>query len=303
MEEDITAIFYNSIISIETQLFLKDKKCKKIFFVHEMERLMNDVFGLKRFTDMYTHKDNFFIGCSDSVKQALINVFDLEDNRVDVLYSFINPDSIRARTKKAFEISNTGEAEPEKKPFTIGFSGTFELRKSVDLLLPLVVEIKKRIKDPQIFWIGGSPFNGEPGTFDLIMHDVKVGGFEKDIHFIPKSLDHIKYYQRFDVLVMISREDPFPLVNLEMGALGIPVVCFERSGGSPYYVGYGCGSAVPFMDLVAVAEKLKELHSNPALLANYKKDIPSIIENNFSVKVQAPKLMNMIKNFCKATYA
>jgi len=300
LEEDIAAIFFNSIISIYAQQFFFRKQCKRIFFVHEMEWVMN-ICDIKKYTKYYKDENNLFIACSDSVKQALVNVLNLSEDKIEVLYSFINPDSIKNGPQEFLEISQepTNTQPAVKKQFTIGFSGTFELRKSADLLLPLVIEIKKKIANPKIFWIGASPFLVEPRTFNLIMHDVKIGGFEKDVHFIPKSIDHFKYYKQFDVFVMISREDPFPLVNLEMGALGIPVICFDKSGGSSFYVNHGCGVTAPFMDISAVADEIYKLYSTPQLLDNYKKNTPQIVKDNFSVKVQAPKLLKIIRNFYK----
>jgi glycosyltransferase involved in cell wall biosynthesis len=295
--EEIQAIFFNSILSIETQLFFAAAKCKKIFYVHEMEKLMN-VFNLKTHEEYYNRKNNHFVAGSSSVKDALMRVLKLADERIDVVHSFINPEHIREQARKFAEAESVAGKEVKKK-FTIGFSGTFELRKSADLLLPLVREIKKKIKDPSIFWVGAQPFNGEPETYEMVMQDVKLGGFENDIIFLPKSLDYIKHHRKFDVYVILSREDPFPLVNIEMGAMGVPIICFDRSGGSPDYANMGGGIAVPFMDLEAIADKLYEFYSNPKLLEEYKKNIPEIVNNNFSIQSQAPKLFNIMQNFIK----
>ena len=46
------------------------------------------------------------------------------------------------------------------------------------------------------------------------------------------------------------------MVMLEAGALGIPVVGFERSGGIVEYVADETGIAVPFLDIEAFAEAL-----------------------------------------------
>lgn len=294
-EQSIDAIFFNSIISVEAQMMFADIKCKKIFYVHEMEKLMN-VFNLRGIANYYNQEDKHFIAGSDSVKDALIRVLDLNAERIDVLHSFINPEHIREQSRKFAESENQLDKEKNKK-FTIGFSGTFELRKSADLLLPLVTEIKKRIKDPLIYWVGAQLFNGEPETFEMIMQDVKSGSFEKDIIFLPKSLDYIKHHRNFDVYVILSREDPFPLVNIEMGAMGIPIICFDRSGGSPDYANMGGGVVVPFMDLEAMADKIYEFYTDKKMLEKYKKITPALVDNHFSIQSQAPRLLNIIEKF------
>ena len=298
LNEQIDVIFYNSIISIDSQLLFKEKQCKKIFYVHEMERLLN-LFNLKNHSELYNHKDNLFFAGSESVRQDLIRIVKIPGDRITVLHSFINTEEIKNKMKPLVQLEKYDVQYKMEKRFTIGFSGTFELRKSADLLLPLVVAIRKKIKDPDIFWIGASPFNYETSTFDLVMHDVKTGGFESNINFIPKTRDCLKYYQRFDVYVILSREDPFPVVNVEMGLLGIPVICFDNSGGSPDYTKMGGGVSVPYMDLGAMADKIYEFYMNPELLQKYKKNAPPMVENNFSVEVQAPKLLDKIKEFIK----
>lgn len=292
--EEIDVIFYNSILSIDSQLLFKEKKCKKIFYVHEMERLINR-FNLKKHSDYYNQKENLFLASSENVRQDLIKAVGIKEDKITLLHSFINTDEIRNKIKSGIELEKFDRQYKVEKPFTIGFSGTFELKKSADLLLPLVVSIRKKIKDPSIFWIGATPYDYEAGTFDLVMHDVKTGGFESSINFIPRTQNSIKYYQRFDVYVALSRENAFPAV--EMGLLGIPVICFDNSGGTPGYVKLGGGISVPYMDLGSIADKIYEFYKNPKLLQEYKENAPGIVENNFSVDAQAPKLLNRIKKF------
>ena len=64
---------------------------------------------------------------------------------------------------------------------------------------------------------------------DLEIAKFGLGANYRYTDLIPRPFDH---YGAFDILAMVSREDPFPLVNLECAALGVPVVCFDAAGGS-----------------------------------------------------------------------
>lgn len=294
LKEKISCVFYNSIISVETQRFLFELKAPQVFFVHEMTRLMR-LFRLEDNMDLYVKPNTHFIACSRSVKQDLKKVLKVNDTDVTVIHEFINPKHIQAELdkldKKTFPLSETFEPDSS---FVVGFSGTFELRKSADLLPALSLEIKKRIRDVRIFWVGASPFNGEPGTYDMVMEDVRHAGLTNDIVFIPKGLGHYKYYNRFDVFVMLSREDPFPVVNIEMGHLGVPIICFQKSGGSQEYAAMGGGVAVPFMDLSAIADQVHFFYKNRNELKTYKEKTPEMVANNFVVNIQAPKIYDII---------
>jgi glycosyltransferase involved in cell wall biosynthesis len=294
----IDCILFNSIISVETQIFLEPVNAPRVFFVHEMERLMH-MFRLPDHMHLYNKQKTHFVACSTSVKDDLRRVMNIPEQQITVIHEFIDVNHIYDQLKNIESSSQNPDfynklLQNEKSGLTIGFSGTFELRKSADLLPPLVLEIRKRVAKPTIIWVGASTFNGEPATFDMVMNDVKTAGLTNDIVFIPKGLGHYKYYNRFDVFVMLSREDPFPLVNLEMGALGVPMICFERSGGSQEYAEMGGGVTVPFMDLGAIADQVKYFNDNPDRLNHYKNITPGIIKNNFTPEIQAPKLFKII---------
>ncbi|HEX9510832.1 MAG TPA: glycosyltransferase family 4 protein [Puia sp.] len=305
LKEDFDCIFYNSIISVETQKFLHEIKAPRIYFVHEMERMLH-LFRTDENLHLYNGEQVHFIACSASVKSALKKVLRIKDSQITIIYEFIDINKIlnelkglEAKKSDYPALMAGNQVDPgENTAITIGFSGTFELRKSADLLPALVLEIRKRIKNPTIIWVGASPFNGEPGTFDMVMNDVRQADLADKILFIPKGLGHYKYYKRFDIFVMLSREDPFPVVNLEMGALGIPTICFEKSGGSQEYAEMGGGLTAPFMDLGAMADQIHSLYKNPGKLKEYKRLLPEIIDKNFTSEVQAPKIYEII---CKLT--
>lgn len=300
LNKKIDCVFYNSIISVETQKWLYPLKCPQIFFVHEMERLMK-LFRLEENKFLYDKKDTFFIACSESVKNDLKKVLSIPAKSIEVIHEFIDIeglyDELKITDKSHTALDNTSISNSLSESFTIGFSGTFELRKSADLLPIFIKEIKKKIKNSTIIWVGASPFNGEPGTYNMVMEDIKKAGLSNDVVLIPKGLGHYKYYQRFDVFIMPSREDPFPVVNIEMGALGVPIICFKGSGGAEEYAKIGGGVSVPFLDINKAVDEVVNFYENKNLLQQYKRTTPQMVKQNFILEVQAPKIHNIIQNF------
>lgn len=61
---------------------------------------------------------------------------------------------------------------------------------------------------------------------------------------------------------MISREDPYPLVNLEVAALAKPIICFRNSGGSQEFVENDAGFIVSYLDVEKMADKIIYLFNN-----------------------------------------
>ena len=70
----------------------------------------------------------------------------------------------------------------------------------------------------------------------------------------------------FDLLALTSREDPYPLVVIEAALIGIPAVCFNRSGGMVEFIGEDAGTVVPEGSVEQFAEAIIELKTNPKLL-------------------------------------
>jgi glycosyltransferase involved in cell wall biosynthesis len=62
-----------------------------------------------------------------------------------------------------------------------------------------------------------------------------------------------------DVFALTSREDPFPLVMLEAAAAGLPIVCFEGSGGAPEFVVPDAGNVVGYLDVAGMADVVASL--------------------------------------------
>ena len=93
---------------------------------------------------------------------------------------------------------------------------------------------------------------------------------------------------------MISREDSFPLVNIEAAAQGVPVLCFDSAGGTPEFINGRAGAVVPYLDLVAMSDKILELLGDRAkrdeLGANAKKE-----SGKYTVDIIAKRVLGEIR--------
>jgi glycosyltransferase involved in cell wall biosynthesis len=68
---------------------------------------------------------------------------------------------------------------------------------------------------------------------------------------------------RFHIFALTSREDPYPLVVLEAGLSGVPVVCFQGAGGAPELVEADGGVVVPYLDIELMADSIAWLADDP----------------------------------------
>ncbi|GAB4025154.1 hypothetical protein GCM10028809_04520 [Spirosoma gilvum] len=146
----------------------------------------------------------------------------------------------------------------------VGGCGNAEWRKGNDLFVSIARQVIGRYtgKQPVHFVWVGMP---KGALHDDLWLDIRKAGLADRVHLIPPTPEVLRYSSRFDVFVLCSREDPYPLVVFEAGLSGVPVVCFDGAGGSPELVETDGGFVVPYLDLDAMSNRIIELLQNPDL--------------------------------------
>jgi glycosyltransferase involved in cell wall biosynthesis len=93
--------------------------------------------------------------------------------------------------------------------------------------------------------------------------DLRLLGVREQALLLPGVSCGAAALRELDALMLLSREDPYPVVALEAGAMGIPTVCFRHSGDIASLAEQGYGKAVDYLDLEAFAAALEQLRQNP----------------------------------------
>jgi glycosyltransferase involved in cell wall biosynthesis len=134
--------------------------------------------------------------------------------------------------------------------------GTAGWRKGSDLAAAAAHELRRTRAGARWHWIGDpepSPWALAVGAGDpLVRHGASVAPWQ--VVATPAAL------------VVPSREDPLPLVVLEAGARGVPVVA-TRTGGLPDLLGEDGGLTVPPVDVTALAAAVALVLDDPVAAA------------------------------------
>ena len=148
----------------------------------------------------------------------------------------------------------------------VGGCGNAEWRKGNDLFVTLARQvIGRELNDTtapvHFVWVGVPA-----GSLrDDLLLDIRKAGLDGRVHLIPPTPEVLRYMSRFDVFVLCSREDPYPLVVFEAGLCQVPVVCFDGAGGAPELVETDGGFVVPYLDLDAMSSRVLDLLQQPEL--------------------------------------
>ncbi|MFM9911833.1 MAG: glycosyltransferase [Chitinophagaceae bacterium] len=210
-----------------------------ICYVHEMNYTINIVTNqsVLKFTLKNTH---LFLAGSTAVKNNLIKTHGVPAEKIEVHYSSLEITS-REKTSysaaiRSFKASN---AIPENA-IVIGVASSGEWRKGLDLFFPLIAMYFSLHPGSNVFFIWKGYKSVGNSTF-YEMYDLNQLGYANQVALIPHGGGSIECIAAYDIHLLLSREDPYPLVVLEAASFGVPTICFENAGGTVEFVENDCG--------------------------------------------------------------
>lgn len=286
-EQHYDVIYANSIASVPFAVELKKRATnspKIIAHIHELNTIIKEY--LPNF-DQYVPYIEQFISVSNLVKQNLETNWNVKSNQSTLVYEF----SDKVIVKDDFVENKTSQ-----KVFEVGASGLVHWRKGDDLFIQVANYINTYHPEIKLkfTWVGQLSANQKV----IIDADLEKANLNETVFFVGEQKQPEDYFKNFDVFLMTSREDPFPLVCIEVGRMGIPIICFENATGTAEIIGDKGGFTVPYLDCVAMAEKLVYYYKNDTTRiehGTYNKSKFGVFTSN----EMAPKIQECILNCLK----
>jgi glycosyltransferase involved in cell wall biosynthesis len=231
-------VYANTVSSIKLGAKIKynSQKAKLLVHVHELQTIIK--IQVPDFGNYIKDVDQY-IAVSQLVSDNLVYNYGIDKDKVDLVYEFgIIHENILKKTNQVF---------------TVGGAGTTHWRKGDDIFILVANHIAKRYPELKInfVWVGDTSHNAT-----IIEEDLKKLNLTHMVTFVGTQPDPLQFYKDFDVFLLTSREDPFPLVCIETASLSKPIICFEKASGTTEVVSQGGGFIVPYLDIQAMAEKI-----------------------------------------------
>jgi glycosyltransferase involved in cell wall biosynthesis len=289
-----TLIYANTIATCPALPWLSAmSRCPILCHVHEMAFIANQVCpepirtqGLKTVAR--------FIAVSEPVELLLKN-FGVDDARIAKIPEFF---SISEATHKSSKDAVREQLGLPRGVFLVCGAGSMSWRKGTDYFLLVAMRVRSRMPDAKIHfvWLG----DAESSLFKTqTEHDRNLLGLADTVSMPGSVTESHKYIAAADVFALTSREDPFPLVALEAGSLGLPVVCFEGRVGSTAFVDQQSGKVVPYADVEGFASALIEFYRDPERLQTASTTI-STRAKAYDITVVAPQILLEIERVAGA---
>jgi glycosyltransferase involved in cell wall biosynthesis len=263
-----------------------------LWHIHELSYGLRTVMGNEAWRQTFPLAKRF-VAVSQAVRETLINEFEVPGDKIDLVHGFIPVANLSAEEKKAKRDKIRKELGVADDVFLVGGCGTLGWRKGTDLFLQITQRMASQggAKCASL-WVGGSAKGEEALQFE---HDMRVLGLGDRCKWVPNTANVSDYYYGMDVFALTSREDPFPLVMLEAGAAGLPVVCFAGSGGGAEFVGRNAGLIAPYADVEAFARDLLVLQSDANLRNRLGAEAARRVMEAHIVEKQAPLLLKSLE--------
>lgn len=250
-------IFVSSLVAINYAVKLKERVgAKLICNLHELE-----------FAFIYMPAANYPVALQNAdwlmmgscaVKDFYLKNFPIDPKKVSVIYDFIADESadkpVLADIRSLHGIPATAKV--------VGGMGSLHWRKGYDIFSYVAHQVIQQASDTYFIWVGGKK---QSADYKLMEREIKLLGLSDKVILAGEQSDIQSYYAAFDVFLLTSREDPFPLVCLESALANTPIVCFKNSGGMPEFVRDDAGYVVEYLNIDQMAEKTLLLLNDESL--------------------------------------
>jgi glycosyltransferase involved in cell wall biosynthesis len=280
-------IYVNSVASLKTLPFIRNKKKIRVLcHVHELEFVIRQLISETEFIKISKYIERYIVP-SEIVGKNLTDNYSIQADCIEVIPEHINIADPSEPKKKI-----TDELKIDDKSFIVMGSGITLWRKAPEIFIMIAQEVVRHTdRKFKFIWLGEL----YPPYYKCLLHDIKQMNLSEVVAFIDQVDNVYNYLQVADVFLLVSREDPYPLVCLEAASQGVPIICFDKSNGMQEFVNEDAGFVVPYIDIKVVAEKIIELMNNPELKEKLGRTGKKRVHEESDINITGPKIIKLIE--------
>ncbi|MDF1753132.1 MAG: glycogen synthase [Verrucomicrobiales bacterium] len=249
------------------------------------------------------------IAVSKETKADILNLFDVDESKVPIIYNGIDPDEYVPTRDD--DVLRKFEIDPEK-PFVL-FVGRITRQKGI---IHLVNAIKHIDPNCQVVLCAGAPDTPEIGAEMRDAVEVARGSFGGNIVWIDEMVSNyqkIVLYSHASVFCCPSIYEPFGIINLEAMACETPIVASKVGGMKEIIIDGETGLHVPLDQhkespfeakspekfAADLAEAINSLLKNPSLCEKMGKAGRQRVQEHFSWTAIARETVDLYQKIAK----
>ena len=267
-----------------------------LWHIHELEYALRNTMNDEQIHQLFPLATRFIV-VSNSVRDMLVQEFNVPSNKVDWVPNFVPLPNVSTEESQSRRREIRKKLDWPQDAFVVGGCGGLGWRKGTDLFLQVAQAMLSSTGQgrTRFLWVGGGSAD-EALRFE---HDIRSFGLGQLCKNVPTRAAVTDYYYAMDIFALTSREDPFPLVMLEAAACNLPIVCFDRSGGGPEFVAQDAGLIAPYLDVPIFASCLDRFRESPELRRKCGSAAAQKVRTHHTLETQGPQMLESI-NHCLA---
>ncbi len=287
-------IYANSVASGRVFSWMSQWETPILTHVHELNM------SIQRYASEWMgsviEHSNGFIACSETVRTFLIAQYGVDPQKCITVHTFIEPSGVAPLGNKGKIALRKKLGLDEDQFIVFGCGVGMPFRKGADLFIETAERLLDLGEDKfHYYWLG---------EFDQNESDPQYGSWAKHTARLndPRLKTHVTFLgfqpapQQFmlagDVFLLTSREEPLGRVALEAAECGLPIICFEGSGGALEFINHDTGIVVPSENTRAMAEKIRSLMHNPGTGSQLGENARQRLLEEFTLDHSAPKVLS-----------
>jgi glycosyltransferase involved in cell wall biosynthesis len=183
--------------------------------------------------------------------------------------------------------------------WVLGLCGHGDLRKGADLMVPLAALLPATVgsRALHLVWVG---VQAPEYPREVAIDDATRAEVAARVHFPGVTNAPLEWIACFDVHLLLSREDPFPLVVMEAASMGVPTVAFAHAGGAEEFIGTDAGLCTPYLNLAVMADEISRLLADEPRLQRYGSTAQKRVLERHSSDVVLPEILRVIDDVVRA---
>lgn len=193
-------------------------------------------------------KSDAVTAVSYSLRREAVNLLNLAEEQISVIYNFIDTKRYRYHPEKSLQ----RKMAPRGEKIILHISNFRPVKRVPDLVRAFNLLVKEN-RDVVLVLVGDGM---EKQLARKMVHEM---GISAQVHFLETQADPVSLFGIADLVVLPSEKESFGLVALEAMACSLPVVATD-TGGLPEVVSDGeTGLLVPVNDWIALAAAMRRL--------------------------------------------
>ena len=230
---------------------------------------------------------NMLIAVCDSSRELVVKHFGLDPARTTAVHNGIDADDFDQEVSKLAPVSLKQGQE-----FIIGTVGRLSLQKGFDVLLDAMPAVLAEFPNVRLAIAGEGPEEENLRKQCNTLH------IDKSVDFLGMRSDIPALLQAFDLFVLPSRYESFPITILEVMAASKPIVSTSVDGIPESVVKNETGLLVPAEDAKSLTNALTKLVQDDDLRAHMAKQARQRVEALFTLNQMAQKTQAIYDRFC-----